>query len=66
MNNEFLLKRIYHYIPNLYVKYNPDLIESKEAMAFAFLALLRLKDQVNVYSSVTGSVKDHSSGRIYS
>jgi len=42
------------------------LIESKEAMAFAFLGLLRLKNRVNVLSSVTGCARDHSGGRIYS
>ena len=64
--NDFLLKRLNHLVPNLWVKADRVLIESKEAMAFAFLGLLRLKNQVNVLSSVTGCTKDHSGGRICS
>ena len=64
--NDFLLKRLNHFAPSVWVKANRALIESKEAMAFAFLGLLKLKDQVNVLSSVTGCAKDHSSGRICS
>lgn len=64
--NDFLVERLNYFAQNLWVKADEVLIESKEAMAFAFLALLRLENQVNILSSVTGSVKDHSSGRIYS
>jgi len=64
--NDFLLRRLNHFAPNLWVKADQALIESKEAMAFAFLGLLRLKNHVNVLSSVTGCVKDHSGGRICS
>lgn len=42
-----------------------ELIEGKEAMAFALLGLLKYLNQVNVLASVTGSVKDHSSGVIF-
>lgn len=64
--NDFLFERLNYFAPNLWVTADEVLIESKEAMAFAFLALLRLKNQVNVLSSVTGCIKSHSSGRIYS
>jgi len=64
--NDFLLNRLNHFAPSVWVKANRVLIESKEAMAFAFLGLLKLKDQVNVLPSVTGCAKDHSSGRICS
>jgi anhydro-N-acetylmuramic acid kinase len=46
-------------------KTDPKLVESKEAMAFAFLGLMKMNKQINVLSSVTGSVKDHCSGKIY-
>ena len=41
------------------------LIEFKEALVFALMGVLRLKERVNVLSSVTGSTKDSSSGVIY-
>ena len=63
--NEFLLERISYYAPNACNIANAQLIESKEAMAFAFLGLLRFKKEINVLASVTGSVKNHSSGVIY-
>ena len=45
----------------------PDkqLIDFKEALIFALLGVLKLRDEVNVLSSVTGAKMDHSSGRIY-
>ena len=42
----------------------PQIIEYKEAMVFAFLGLLRLKGMDNVLGSVTGSGKNHSAGTI--
>lgn len=41
-----------------------DLIKFKEALIFAFMGMLRIENQVNVYSSVTGARKDHCSGII--
>tara|TARA_B100001093_G_scaffold300323_1_gene286375 strand:+ start:1628 stop:2692 length:1065 start_codon:yes stop_codon:yes gene_type:complete len=63
--NDFLLSRLNSISPGLFQKASNELIEYKEAMCFAFLGLLRMKNQVNVLSSVTGSHKDHSSGRLY-
>lgn len=64
--NDFLLERLNNFAPNLWVKGDGNLIEGKEAMAFAFLGLLRYLNQINVRSSVTGSSIDHSTGVVYS
>lgn len=63
--NAFLLERIAYFAPDTCTIANAQLIESKEAMAFAFLGLLRFKNEINVLASVTGSVKNHSSGVVY-
>lgn len=42
-----------------------QLIDFKEAVIFAFLGVLRLRGEVNVLQSVTGSKHDHSGGCIY-
>ena len=44
---------------------NDNLIDFKEALIFAFLGYKRFLNQVNCLSSVTGAIKDHSSGIIY-
>ena len=63
--NDFLIDRIQSIVPNCCEKSDYVLIEAKEAMAFAFLGLLRFRGDVNILSSVTGSDKNHSSGKIY-
>ena len=64
--NDFLIGRMHHYLPNL-VLIIPDTktLEYKEALIFALLGVLKLRNEINVLSSVTGSVKDHSSGIIH-
>jgi len=50
-----------------YTVETPDanLINFKEALIFAFLGVLRIRNETNVYSSVTGAVSDSCSGIIY-
>ena len=42
-----------------------ELVEFKESLVFAFLALIRLRNEINTLSSVTGATKDSSSGVIH-
>ena len=64
--NDFLITRIHHYLPNLQLII-PDrkTLEYKEALIFALLGVLKLRNEINVLSSVTGAKMDHSSGIIY-
>lgn len=65
--NDFLIESIQSYLPNLQLII-PDkkTLEFKEALIFALLGVLKLRNEINVLSSVTGAKKDHSSGTIYS
>lgn len=42
-----------------------EVIDFKEALIFAFLAVLKELGEVNVLSSVTGAPRDHSAGIVY-
>lgn len=64
--NDFLIKRIQHYLPDLKIIIpSKKILEFKEALIFALLGVLKLRDEINVLSSVTGAKEDHSSGVIY-
>ena len=63
--NDFLINEIQKQSKCELVKPSKDLIEFKEALIFAFLGLLKLRNEINCFSSVTGAKKDHSSGIIY-
>ncbi len=42
-----------------------NLIEFKEALVFSLMGILRLEQEINVFSSVTGAKRDSSSGVLY-
>jgi len=63
--NKFLMQRIEFYLEQKIKLPSAELIDFKEALIFAFLGLLRLRNEVNVLGSVTGAKKDHSSGVIF-
>ena len=64
--NDFLIQRIKFYCPDHEVVI-PDkkTIEFKEALIFGLLGVLKLRDEINVLSSVTGSKTDHCSGNVF-
>lgn len=65
MYNEFLINRIKNLSNSNIQKPSPLLIEFKEALIFGFLGVLKLRGEVNVFASVTGAQKNHSSGVVY-
>ncbi|MFT3795245.1 anhydro-N-acetylmuramic acid kinase [Flavobacterium sp.] len=65
--NIFLVERMRFHLPDMPIII-PDakILEFKEALIFALLGVLKLRNEINVLASVTGAKHDHSSGKIYS
>ena len=63
--NKFLVERIQAHTKHKVVVPSDDIIDYKEALVFAFLGLLRSRNEINVLKSVTGAESDSSSGRIF-
>ncbi|MCP4883098.1 MAG: anhydro-N-acetylmuramic acid kinase [Flavobacteriales bacterium] len=63
--NDFMIARIKEHTNAMVVIPSREIIEFKEALLFAFLGVLRDQEENNCLKSVTGAVKDHSSGVIY-
>lgn len=64
--NRFLVARIRAACPQLVCEADqPQLIDYKEALIFAFLGLLRLQNRVNCLHSVTGALADHIGGCVF-
>lgn len=63
--NEFLINRIKSLTKNGIVIPSKNIVEFKEALIFALLGVLRLRNEVNTLKSVTGAVKNHSAGNIF-
>lgn len=64
--NDFLIERMQSYLPNIMIEIpSPKILEFKEALIFGLLGVLKLRNEINVLSSVTGAKHDHSSGKIY-
>lgn len=65
--NTHFVERLDHYLEKKWKHYeaNPELIEFKEAIIFAFLGLLRLRGENNCLASVTGASRDNCGGTIY-
>lgn len=64
--NNFLMERMQFHLPQMKLII-PDTktLEYKEALIFALLGVLKLRNEINVLSSVTGAKNNHSSGIIF-
>ena len=63
--NDYLIQNIKDLTDSEIIIPNSEIIEYKEALIFGFLGVLKDLNINNCYSSVTGAVKDHSSGNIF-
>jgi anhydro-N-acetylmuramic acid kinase len=63
--NRFLADRIRHHATPEIIIPDANTINFKEALIFAFLGILRWRNEINCLQSVTGASKDSSGGAIY-
>lgn len=63
--NHFLIQRLEDLSLNRIEIPSNNIINFKEALIFGFLGVLKLSEEVNCLSSVTGAKHDHSSGKIF-
>ena len=62
--NNYLIQNIKDLTKAEIIIPNKEIIEFKEALIFGFLGVLKDLNIDNCYSSVTGAIKNHSSGKI--
>lgn len=63
--NKLLINLIKHKTKSVLIIPESKIVEYKEALIFALLGILRMTDQINCLTSVTGANKDCSTGIIY-
>jgi len=63
--NSFLMERITFHSKAKILVPNKKLIEFKESLIFAFLGVLRIRNEVNCLQSVTGAERDNCGGVIH-
>ncbi|MBK5208215.1 MAG: anhydro-N-acetylmuramic acid kinase [Flavobacteriaceae bacterium] len=64
--NTFLMERLQSYTKTQLIIPEETIINYKEALVFALLGFLKDEDKINCLKSVTGAIKDHSSGVVFS
>jgi anhydro-N-acetylmuramic acid kinase len=64
-HNVFLIELFSEKTKHKTVVPSAKIIDFKEAVIFAFLGVLRLRNEINCLKSVTGSLRDHCAGVIY-
>lgn len=63
--NDYLVERIRALTPHEVIVPDARTVEFKEAMIFAFLGVLRMRNEINCLRSVTGARLDSSGGAVY-
>ncbi len=63
--NSYLISEIEKLSDSKLIIPESQLVNYKEALIFAFLGILRIRNEINVLASVTGVKKNHSSGRVF-
>ncbi|MFI1745287.1 anhydro-N-acetylmuramic acid kinase [Thalassobellus sediminis] len=63
--NKYLINRLKTYAENKIIEPVKIIVEFKEALIFGFLGVLKIRNEVNCLQSVTGALKNHSSGNIF-
>jgi anhydro-N-acetylmuramic acid kinase len=63
--NGFLMERIRRHTQAGVIIPDKETVMFKEALVFALLGYLRIKNRINVLKSVTGARKDHVAGIVY-
>lgn len=64
-HNNHLINRLRHHCTIPVHVPEKNIVDFKEALVFAYLGWLRWKQEINCFSSYTGSKKDHCSGSIH-
>lgn len=62
--NSYLTERIDETIPEKVVIPDKSIIAFKEALIFGFLGVLRMREEINTYCTVTGATTDTCSGTV--
>ena len=62
--NDFLIERIKTLSKSKIIITNREIVEFKEALVFGLLGVLKERNEINCLKSVTGAIKNHSSGKI--
>lgn len=63
--NTFLIEKIKFHTKTQVIIPNKTIVNYKEALVFALLGFLKLEGKVNCLQSVTGAIKNHSSGVVF-
>ncbi len=63
--NSFLIDRLKALSSVEIIIPSPKIVEYKEALIFGLLGVLKLREEVNCLASVTGAMRDHSTGKVF-